>query len=115
MAKDALDKTFAIDPESLTATNYLGLYHVNRNEAELAIRAFEKAVKLQENNFFAFYYLGSLELQRNNLNVALDYAKKAVATNPRFKGAYELAASIFDRMGDPNSANAYRNAASQLK
>ncbi len=114
-AKIALDKTFAIDPENLTAANYLGLYHMNRNELEPAIQAFERAAELQENNFFAYYYLATLELQRNNLNIALDYAKKAVATNPRFKGAYELAASIFDRMGDTGNANAYRNAASQVK
>lgn len=115
LAKVALDNTFLIDPENLTAANYLGLYHINRNEIEPAIRAFERAAELQENNFFAYYYLASLELQRNNLNIALDYAKKAVATNPKFKGAYELAASIFDKMGDPGNANAYRNAASQLK
>ncbi len=110
-----MDNTFKVDPENLTAANYLGLYHINRNEIEPAIRAFERAAELQENNFFAYYYLASLELQRNNLNIALDYAKKAVATNPRFKGAYELAASIFDKMGDAGNANAYRNAASQLK
>lgn len=115
LAKTALDNTFKVDPENLTAANYLGLYHINRNEIEPAIRAFERAAELQENNFFAYYYLASLELQRNNLNIALDYAKKAVQTNPRFKGAYELAASIFDKMGDAGNANAYRNAASQLK
>ncbi len=115
LAKSALDKTFAIDPENLTAANYLGLYHINRNEIEPAIRAFERAAELQENNFFAYYYLASLEMQRNNLNIAVDYAKKAVATNPKFKGAYELAASIFEKMGDTGNANAYRNAASQLK
>lgn len=114
-AKQALDQTFATDPDNLSAANYLGLYHINRNETELAIRAFERATKLQENNFFAYYYLATLEFQRNNLNIAVDYAKKAVATNPGFKGAYELAASIFDKMGDPNSANAYRNAAANLK
>lgn len=31
LAKTALDNTFKVDPENLTAANYLGLYHINRN------------------------------------------------------------------------------------
>lgn len=114
-ARTALDKTLEIDPDNITAWNYYGLYHANRNEVDAAIRAFQKAVALQDNNFFAYYYLATLELQRSNLSIALEYGNQAVTHNPQFRGAYELVASIYDAMGDGRNAQAYRQAAAQLK
>lgn len=113
--KLALDKVLAIDPENLSAWNYYGLYHMNRNELDQAIRALETAVGLQENNFFASYYLGNLELQKGNLPKALEHGKRAVANNPGFRGGYELVASIYRAMGDTPNAEAYLQAASQMK
>lgn len=113
--RDALDKTIAIEPESITALNYYGLYHANQNQIDKAIDAFQKAVRLQDNNFFAYYYLATLELQRRNLSTALEYGKQAVNHNPRFAGAYELVAQIYEAMGDARNAQAYRQAVSQIK
>ncbi|MBP6183619.1 MAG: tetratricopeptide repeat protein [Saprospiraceae bacterium] len=113
--KAALDKILEIDPDNITAYNYYGLFYLNKNEIDPAIKAFEKAIELQDNNFFAYYYLANLELQRQNLTNALDYGKLAVTHNPQFKGAYELVANIYRAMGDGRNADAYSNAAAQLK
>lgn len=113
--KVALDKVLEVDPENISAWNYYGLYHMNRNETDQAVSALETAVRLQENNFFAYFYLANLELQRNNLPKALEHGKLAVSSNPGFRGAYELVASIYRAMGDTPNADAYLQAASQLK
>jgi hypothetical protein len=113
--RTALDQTLDIDPDNITALNYYGLYHANRNEVDAAVKSFRRAIELQNNNFFAYYYLATLELQRGNLSIALEYGNQAVTHNPQFRGAYELVASIYDSMGDGRNAQAYRQAAAQLK
>lgn len=113
--KLALDQVLKIDPENISAWNYMGLYHMNKNETDQAVTALETAARLQENNFFAYFYLANLELQRNNLTKALEHGKRAVSSNPGFRGAYELVANIYRSMGDTPNADAYLQAASQLK
>lgn len=112
--KKALDRIFEIEPESVAAMNYSGMLYTNTGEFDKAADFFEKSLKIQENNFFAFFYLASIELERKNLSKALEYGKKAITSNNTFKGSYELVANIYDAMGDPGNATAYRNAAAKM-
>lgn len=109
-AKDAADKCIALSPENLTANNNLGMVYLRQNNPSEAIQAFEYALTLSDRNTYALYYLALIYQGQNDLNRAVEYAKKAVESNPKFKGAYQLTADIYTQMGNPSMAEAYLNA-----
>ena len=84
------------------------------NQLDPAREQFQKAVELNSRNSFAWYYLASINAQQNQLNLAIEQVQKAIQSNPKFKAAYELAATIYDKLGNQSAANQYRAAAGKL-
>ena len=113
-ALEAIEKCLNIDPESVNAFNLQGLCYLRRQDVSNGELAFQKSIELNPRNSVGYYYLGLIESQRNNLQAALEMAKKAIEKNPQFKEAYILAADIFDKMGNPDQADRFRNAVKQL-
>jgi len=112
-AKEAIDKTLSIEPHQLQSLNFLGMYHLRKNDLTAAKQAFLNSVDIQPKNAFGYYYLGIID-QKTNAQQAIAYAKQALAVNSRFKPAYELIAKISESMGDNKTAQAYRNAAAKI-
>lgn len=86
------------------------MVYLRQNNPSEAIQAFEYALTLSDRNTYALYYLALIYQGQNDLNRAVEYAKKAVESNPKFKGAYQLTADIYTQMGNPSMAEAYLNA-----
>ncbi|NJL75747.1 MAG: tetratricopeptide repeat protein [Saprospiraceae bacterium] len=113
-AKEAAQKTLAIEPENLQAINLLALYHLRANEGAEAEQLLLNSLEFEPRNSVAYYYLGIIEEGRNNLSKALEYAKESVKYNNKFREGYQLAAQIYEKMGDSQNAAVYNQAAAQI-
>lgn len=111
----ALQKALEINPDNSQALGIFGNYLVSSGRVREARVIYERLIKVNESNYAAYYYLAAIELQENNLNLALDYGKKSIQYNQRFKQGYEIIATIFDKMGDSQSAAQYRAASRQIQ
>ena len=113
-AKAPLDKALEITPENQNALNFLGYYHFVTNQHNEARTVLTRAIDLHSTNVTAMLYLGRIEALAQNYPKALEYANDCINTNANFGQCYQLAADVYDAMGDPANAQAYRNALSQL-
>ena len=113
-AKEALDKCLGIEPESLGALNYIGLYHIRNGNIGEAEKAFKSTINLESKNAFGYYYLAIIENQRKNTDAALKYARSAIEANGKFKPAYNLSAQLYEAKGDPATAKKFRDAMARI-
>jgi len=109
-AKVATDKVLDIAPDDMQASNLVGLYWLNKNEGEKAKAAFEEAVKKEPGNPGAWYYLAIIAQVSGDNETAIRDLDKAIKASPGFKPAYELAARIYEGMGDAARAQKIRAA-----
>ncbi|MEO1626166.1 MAG: tetratricopeptide repeat protein, partial [Bacteroidota bacterium] len=113
-AKTALDKSLAIDPESVGSHNMLGLCYMNTGKINEARTTLTKAIELNQRNSIAYYYLAQIEMQAKSYDKAIEYIEGAIQSNGRFKQAYLMAAQIYDLKGDATRAKAFRDAAAKI-
>lgn len=114
-AKDAAERALAIEPENLQATNLLGLYYLRNNQIAIAQDIFTKSLVFEPRNSLAYYYLAIIDENNNNLAGAISYALKAIDVNKQFREGYQLAAQIYEKMGDNQNAARYRQAFESMK
>lgn len=113
-AANAANESLRAAPQNETSLYYLGLAYLNTNNVQGAINAFKESLLQNEENAIVYYYLGVAYQQQQNWNEVVNNAKKAIEYNQRFKQAYELAALGYEQMGDAQTAQQYRQVASQL-
>ncbi len=114
-AKDAATRALAIEPENLQATNLLGLYYLRSNQIALAQDIFIKSLVFEPRNSLAYYYLAIIDENNNNLSGAINYVLKAIDVNKQFREGYQLAAQIYQKMGDNQNATRYQQAFESMK
>lgn len=104
----AAQKALDISPDDSQANNLVGLYWMNKNDAGKAKAQFELAIKKEPSNAAAWYYLAIIAQSQNNTDAALANLQKALDVAPNFMPAYQLAAQIYEGMGDMSRANQIR-------
>ena len=109
-AKVAAEKVLDIAPNDMQASNLIGLYWLNKNEGEKAKAAFEAAIKKEPSNPGAWYYLAIIAQVSGDNPTAIKHLDKAIQAAPNFRPAYELAARIYEGMGDAAQAKRIRAA-----
>jgi tetratricopeptide (TPR) repeat protein len=110
-AKAMANKTLELSPDNSSARNLLGLYSLNKQDIDGALNAFSDAIGRDSSNFVAFYYSGYIRAQKKDFQYALGDLQNCLNRNPSFKPAYELAANIYQSMGDPARAQQMLQAA----
>lgn len=110
----AASQSLQAAPQNETALYFLGLSYLNTGNVNEAINTLREAIKVNEENAVVYYYLGIAYQQLQNWQAVLTNANEAIKLNQRFKQAYELAATALEQEGDVQSAQRYREAASQL-
>lgn len=99
IARDAVERALALDPDLAEAHVVLGRLHLYRREGPQALRAFERAVELRPGDASAHAALAILHLLTGRPDEALERAERAVALDP-LSGETQLAlvwASLADR------------------
>lgn len=109
-ALNAINKALAIEPENLQATNLLALYYLRSNQVPAAQDVLLKSLEFEPRNSIAYYYLAIIDQNSNNLSGALTNALQAIEVNKKFKEGYQLAAQIYEKMGDSQNAARYMQA-----
>ena len=109
-AKVAIDKVLDIAPNDMQANNLVGLYWLNKNDGAKAKAAFEAAIKKEPSNPGAWYYLAIIAQVSGDNQSAIRNLDKAIQASPNFRPAYELAARIYEGMGDAAQAQKIRAA-----
>lgn len=107
-AKVATDKVLDIAPNDMQANNLIGVYWLNKNDGAKAKAAFETAIKKEPSNPGAWYYLAIIAQVAGDNQLAIKNLDKAIQASPNFKPAYELAARIYEGMGDAAQAQRIR-------
>ncbi len=113
-AEKTARQALKVAPENSQALYFLGMALVNQQRLEEAYATFERAVA-QENFAAAWYYMGYIRAQQGDGSQAVELLNKAIEANPRFRQAYELAATIYEQLGYTDQAQRYRQAAAQIK
>ncbi len=109
-AKWAAEKCIEISPDDMQANNMIGLYWLNKNDGKKAKEAFTLALKREPSNPGACYYLAIIAQAEGNNTGALNYIDKAIQLSPNLSPAYELAAKIYESMGNAQQAQRIRAA-----
>ena len=113
-AKAAAEKCITLAPNDMQGNNLLGLYYMQMRDYTAAKAQFSNAVKKEEQNATAWYYLGAITNQQGDKQTALGYLQKSIQYAPRFEAAYDLAAMIYESMGDAARAAQIRQAMQSL-
>lgn len=109
---EQLEGAVEADPRNDMAHTALGLAYVEAGETDRAIRAFEEAFRLNEDNWVAAYQLGLLLAERA-AGRAEELLVRATKGAPRMSKAGPLVAlgDLQMRLGDPEAArSSYRRA-----
>lgn len=114
-AKAAAESTLEIVPDDAQANNLIGIYWLNKNDANRAKAQFEVSIKKEASNPAAWYYLGLLARSQGDNQTALTNLMKAIEISPNFKPAYEMSAQIYEGLGDGANAQRFRAAIGQLR
>ena len=82
-AAEVLDRALALEAKYPPAYIYCAYAHRNLGRHDEARHYFERALKLDSNNFFALLGLGQLALAEGNFEVARQILQKALALDPK--------------------------------
>lgn len=105
--KRATDKCLEIDSDNISAMTYLGLYYAQIKDIPNARLTFEKTVEVNEDYYLGYFYLAVLDKEQQDPSKALENIKKCLMLEPNFKTGYQLAAQIYQEMGDNESAQKF--------
>lgn len=88
-----------------------GISHYEREEYELAIENFRKAVEHDPSNFRFFYNLGLAYVKTEETDLAIDSFKKSIKLNPQDADSYQNLGLAYHKNEEFDKAiNAYSNA-----
>ena len=104
-----------INPDDVLANNLIGLYWLNKNDADKAVAQFEAALKKEPSNPAAYYYMAIVAQRQGDNQTALNHLRKAIELAPTFKPAYEFSVMIYEAMGNSAMAEQFRGYLKQLK
>lgn len=100
----AAKKCLEIAPDHTQAINLTGLVLMQKGEFAAASKHFEAATRRDASNAGAWYYLAMIKANQNDNQSALKALQKCIEQAPNFKPAIELAAQIYQKMGNTAQA-----------
>jgi predicted Zn-dependent protease len=86
----------------------LGEVRLKNNQAAAATEAFTRLLALAPGNVHALFGLARCDLQAGRLTAARARLQEACAADPAFPGAPSLLATVLERLGNPEAAEAAR-------
>ncbi|MCR4395499.1 MAG: tetratricopeptide repeat protein [Candidatus Saccharicenans sp.] len=103
-----LDKAKAKDPQY---QYNLGLFYLNNNNLDEAIKYFNKSLSLDPKNHLAWNALGLAQSIKGNFEASVQAFRKALEANPQFTEARNNLGTIYFELGQYDKAEAeYRQA-----
>lgn len=99
-AMEASLKALMYDNTSSEGYNALGLTYYCKREHEEALTAIEKAIELDENNFFAYWIKGRILRAQDKFAEATKQFQKVLELNHEFYTVYTELQMEYDRLGD---------------
>ncbi|GIV30844.1 MAG: hypothetical protein KatS3mg029_0195 [Saprospiraceae bacterium] len=112
-ARHAADQMLRVAPANTSGLLYRGMAALNLGDLNAAENDFYQCVKIESDFATAWYYLAIIKQRRNDLQGALQDLQKCIEASPQFRPAYELAASIYDQLGNAEQARRFRQAIGQ--
>jgi tetratricopeptide (TPR) repeat protein len=97
---EARDAAAKFDVDGAEGKSVLGMYHLYRDETELALRAFREAVESQPTDARSLTYLGHCLLNTGRVDDAQSYFERAIRVNPNFALAHRGMGALAQRRGD---------------
>ena len=97
---DSSDSSSFSEPDTYSKAKSL----VEDGEFEAAIPVLFDAIREDDQNADAYNLLGFTHRKTGRIEVALKYYRKALALNPRHRGAHEYLGEAFLELGDLDSA-----------
>lgn len=115
-AAESFNRCIQLDPRFARAYVGLGMCAMKRNRPDIALSAFQKAVKDDPNSAEARFMLGTLYMDFLNSNsMALPELLKATELDPQNDGAWYRLAECRSALSQPNEAIAAAKKALSLK
>lgn len=114
-AKASAEKAIEFAPDDSAPNNLIALYWLEKGDMEKSRAQFELAAKRDPSNVGAFYYLALFDYNEKNAEGAMENLQKVITISPSYKPAYEMAARIYEEMGNTAQAQRMRSIISQLK
>lgn len=106
--QNKLDKARSKDPQY---QYNLGLFYLNNNNIDEAIKYFNKSLSLDPKNYLAWNALGLAQSMKGNFEASIQAFSKALETNPQFTEARNNRGTIYFELGQYDKAEAeYRQA-----
>ncbi|MDI6844608.1 MAG: tetratricopeptide repeat protein [Candidatus Saccharicenans sp.] len=103
-----LDKARAQDPQY---QYNLGLFYLNNNNIDEAIKYFNRSLSLDPRNHLAWNALGLAQSMKGNMEASIQAFQKALEVNPQFTEARNNLGTIYFELGQHEKAEAeYRRA-----
>jgi Tfp pilus assembly protein PilF len=89
----------------------LGLFYLNSNNVDEAIKYFNKSLALNPKNYLAWNALGLAQSMKANFEASIQAFKKALESNPQFTEAHNNLGTIYFELKEYDKAEAeYRQA-----
>jgi Flp pilus assembly protein TadD len=93
--------------------NLLGLINLNKDNYEVSIDYFKKALKIDKENYYVYNNLGYTYILKENYKEAKKYLNRAVSFNPEVSFIYNNLGIVYENLGNKTKAlNNYRQALS---
>lgn len=91
---------FGVDNQPTDPDYTRGVQAAEAKHWDEAINLFMSAMKRDEKNADILNYLGYVERNRGNMNKAFDYYQRALAINPKHRGAHEYLGEAYLMTGN---------------
>jgi tetratricopeptide (TPR) repeat protein len=111
MAKFYYQRILEMEPNRADVYYKLGVYYMNRDETNKALRSYTKAVQLDPDDADSYFNMGFMHIQLRDFQTARNYFSKAIQTKQPSYKAYYGRGYTFEMLGDViNAQNDYRKA-----
>ena len=107
-------KAIMYDSSLSEAYASLALAYFYKGSFDEALTAVQKAIELEQNNFFGYWILGRIYFTTDKDKEALEPLKKAIEINPDFYTAYGDLRLVTERLGDKKEVDEINKKAVQF-
>ena len=89
-----------LNPDYPDIDGLIGTVYGEKGDYNSAIKYFEKAVRLNQNDYKSFIGLGACYLNKDDYDKAIQYIKKGLSINPKDTGAHYSLGLAYLNKGD---------------
>lgn len=114
LAEESFKKSIVLRINNGDAHAELGNIYLNQSDYPRALTSYQKAVDFQSNNMSLYFNMAIAYTNMGRYEEALQSANIGLSRDPQNIRGYQIVADIFDRAGDPATANQVRQRILQL-